>query len=39
MNLQPSFRAALPAIALASLSACATYDDSAMHPACQESPI
>ncbi|MBN4958391.1 hypothetical protein JY411_08220 [Stenotrophomonas maltophilia] len=38
MNLQPSFRATLTAIALASLSACATYDDSAMHPACQESP-
>lgn len=34
MNLQPSFRATLTAIALASLSA----DDSAMHPACQESP-
>ncbi|MBN5033386.1 hypothetical protein JY448_07045 [Stenotrophomonas maltophilia] len=38
MNLQPPLRATLIAIALASLSACATYDDSNMHRACQESP-
>lgn len=38
MNLQPPLRTALIAIALASLSACATYDDSAMHQGCQESP-
>lgn len=38
MTLQPLYRAALSAIALASLSACATYDDSNMHQACQESP-
>ncbi|HDS1138190.1 TPA: hypothetical protein QDZ75_002228 [Stenotrophomonas maltophilia] len=38
MNLQPPLRASLVAFALASLSACATYDDSAMHQACQESP-
>lgn len=31
-------RAFLCAFALSSLSACATYDDSAMHAACQESP-
>ena len=35
MNLHPPLRAPLTAIALASLSACATYDDSAMHQACQ----
>ncbi|MGF6419511.1 hypothetical protein ABH900_003021 [Stenotrophomonas sp. AN71] len=39
MNLQPPLRASLVAVALASLSACATYDDSAMHQACQESPL
>ncbi|HEL4243554.1 hypothetical protein I5U23_18470 [Stenotrophomonas maltophilia] len=38
MTQQPLYRAALTAIALASLSACATYDDSNMHQACQESP-
>lgn len=38
MNLQPLIRASLTAIVLASLSACATYDDSNMHQACQESP-
>lgn len=38
MNLQLPLRAPLIAIALASLSACATYDDSNMHQACQESP-
>lgn len=38
VNLQPPLRATLIAIALASLSACATYDDSNMHQACQESP-
>ncbi len=38
MTLQPLLRASLTAIALATLSACATYDDSNMHQACQESP-
>ncbi|MEG0184942.1 MAG: hypothetical protein RR704_16000 [Stenotrophomonas sp.] len=38
MLLQPLIRAAIGALALASVSACATYDDSAMHAACQESP-
>ena len=38
MPLQPLCRAAFSAFALASLAACATYDDSALHPACQESP-
>jgi len=38
MILQPLLRASLTAIALATLSACATYDDSNMHQACQESP-
>jgi len=38
MDLQLPLRATLFAIALASLSACATYDDSNMHQACQESP-
>lgn len=33
MNLQPPLRATLIAIALASLSACATYDDSNMRQA------
>ena len=38
MILQPLLRASLTAFALATLSACATYDDSNMHQACQESP-
>ncbi|HEL2979963.1 TPA: hypothetical protein UMB92_002837 [Stenotrophomonas maltophilia] len=38
MYLQPLLRAALASIALASLGACATYDDSNMYQACQESP-
>lgn len=38
MTLQPLLRASLTAVGLASLSACATYDDSNMHQACQESP-
>lgn len=38
MTLQPLLRSTLTAIALASLTACATYDDSNMHQACQESP-
>ncbi|MGZ0024518.1 hypothetical protein [Stenotrophomonas sp. AG209] len=38
MDLQLPLRATLIAISLASLSACATYDDSNMHQACQESP-
>lgn len=38
MNLQPLPRVSLTAIALVTLSACATYDDSNMHQACQESP-
>jgi hypothetical protein len=33
MNLQPLLRVTLIAIAPASLSACATYDDSNMHQA------
>ncbi|MCR8716836.1 hypothetical protein [Stenotrophomonas indicatrix] len=36
--LQPLSRSALCVLALGSISACATYDDSAMHAACQESP-
>ncbi|QGM01725.1 hypothetical protein FEO89_13705 [Stenotrophomonas maltophilia] len=38
MHLQPLLRTTLAAVALASLGACATYDDSNMHQACQESP-
>ncbi|MBA0280766.1 hypothetical protein D7Y44_10445 [Stenotrophomonas maltophilia] len=38
MNLLPRLRTPLVLFALASLSACATYDDSNMHQACQESP-
>ncbi|RRU73294.1 hypothetical protein [Stenotrophomonas maltophilia] len=38
MNLLPRLRTPLVFFALASLSACATYDDSNMHQACQESP-
>ena len=38
MNLQPSLRATLTAIALASLSACATHDDNATHPPCHATP-
>ncbi|MFV1845799.1 hypothetical protein ACNJRW_06400 [Stenotrophomonas maltophilia] len=32
------YRATLALIVVSALSACATYDDNAMHPACQESP-
>ncbi|MBH1432341.1 hypothetical protein I5U42_13645 [Stenotrophomonas maltophilia] len=38
MNLQPLLRTSFAAFALASLNACATYDDNNMHQACQESP-
>ena len=38
MPLSALFRAATCTLALGSLSACATYDDSAMHQACVESP-
>ncbi|EED38163.1 hypothetical protein SSKA14_1172 [Stenotrophomonas sp. SKA14] len=38
MNLPPLLRTSLTLFALVSLGGCATYDDSAMHPACQESP-
>ncbi|HDS1580364.1 hypothetical protein [uncultured Stenotrophomonas sp.] len=39
MNLHALPRISVAVFALASLGACATYDDSAMHPACQESPL
>ncbi|WP_442253143.1 hypothetical protein ACS0OX_12005 [Stenotrophomonas pavanii] len=39
MSPPPVLYASVIAAALATLSACATYDDSAMHPACQDSPL
>ena len=38
MPMHIALRAAFCAVALASLSACATYDDTALHSGCQESP-
>ena len=38
MSPHPVLYASVIAAALATLSACATYDDSNMHQACQESP-